>query len=293
MRDVALRTVAGIESACARLRPGVRRLELFQAVREEILDQGVDDVGFGPDCWAIGPDLAVDWANARTRNANPVLAPPCSVSLDVGATLRGYRSDVGRTIFVGEAPPRSAEALGVLREARAVAAPLLASGRRAREVDDATRALIAERGFGPGQWIPSGHGIGLEFHEPPVLGENDETVLLDGAAVTFELAIWMDGDAGAFAEDTVVVRDGGPGMADRRWRRSLDDRLTPQAAAPEARGRAARSATRQAPLAGRWPLGEPPRRSRGCGGPARGSPAALGLRAAPRRDRGGRRTTTR
>ena len=210
MRDVALRTVAGIESACARLRPGVRRLELFQAVREEILAQGVDDVGFGPDCWAVGPDLAVDWANARTRNANPVLAPPCSVSLDVGATLRGYRSDVGRTIFVGEAPPRSAEALGVLRDARAVAAPLLASGRRAREVDDATRALIAERGFGPGQWIPSGHGIGLEFHEPPVLGENDETVLLDGAAVTFELAIWMDGDAGAFAEDTVVVRDGGP-----------------------------------------------------------------------------------
>jgi Xaa-Pro aminopeptidase len=210
MRDVAARTVAGIESACARLRPGVRRLELFQAVREEILAQGVDDVGFGPDCWAIGPEVAVDWANAGTRNANPVLKAPCSVSLDVGAILRGYRSDVGRTIFVGEPPPRSADALGVLREARAAGAPLLATGRRAREVDDVTRALIAERGFGPGQWIPSGHGIGLEFHEPPVLGENDETVLLDGAAVTFELAVWIDGDAGAFAEDTVVVRDGGP-----------------------------------------------------------------------------------
>jgi Xaa-Pro aminopeptidase len=210
MRDVAARTVAGIESACARLRQGVHRLELFQAVRDEILAQGVDDVGFGPDCWAVGPALAVDWANARTRNANPVLTPPCSVSLDVGAILRGYRSDVGRTIFIGEAPPRSAEALAVLREARAAGAPLLATGRRARDVDDATRALIAERGFGRGQWIPSGHGIGLEFHEPPVLGENDDTLLLDGNVVTFELAVWMDGDAGAFAEDTVVVRDGGP-----------------------------------------------------------------------------------
>jgi Xaa-Pro aminopeptidase len=210
MRDVAARTVAGIESACARLRPGVRRLELFQAVREEILAQGVDDVGFGPDCWATGPEVAIDWANARTRNANPVLEAPCSVSLDVGAILRGYRSDVGRTIFVGEPPVRSADALGVLREARAAGAPLLASGRCAREVDDATRALIAKRGFGPGQWIPSGHGIGLEFHEPPVLGENEDTILLDGMTVTFELAIWIDGDAGAFAEDTVVVRDGGP-----------------------------------------------------------------------------------
>ena len=43
-----------------------------------------------------------------------------------------------------------------------------------------------------------------------MLGEADQTVLLDGNVVTFELAIWQDGDAGAFAEDTVVVRDGGP-----------------------------------------------------------------------------------
>ena len=210
MRDVAERTVSGIRAACDRLRAGVRRLELFEAVRAEILAQGVDDVVYGPDCWAIGPSLAIEWSNARSRNANPVLEPPCSVSIDVGASLRGYRSDVGRTIFVGGAPSRSLEAMEVLGEARAAGAPMLVPGRRARDVDDVTRALIAKRGFGPGQWIPSGHGVGLEFHEPPVLGEGDETPLSDGNVVTFELAIWQEADAGAFAEDTVVVRDGGP-----------------------------------------------------------------------------------
>ena len=208
MRDVARRTVAGIQAACERLRPGVGRLELFAAIREEILAQGADDVPYGPDCWAIGPAVSIDWTNAATKNVNDPIEPPCSVSLDVGVSLRGYRADVGRTIWIGEAPPRSAEALAVIAEAREAGAPLLAPGRRAHEVDDATRALIAVRGFGPGQWIPSGHGIGLEFHEAPVLGEADGTPLEDGNVVTFELAIWQDGEAGAFAEDTVVIRQG-------------------------------------------------------------------------------------
>jgi Xaa-Pro aminopeptidase len=210
MRDVATRTLAGMRAACSRLKPGVRRLELFQAVREEILAQGVDDVVYGPDCWALGPSVSVDWMTATTKNQNPVLAAPCSVSIDLGASLRGYRADVGRTIWVGAAPTRSAEALVAIREARVAGAPLLAAGRRACDVDDVTRAVIAEHGFGPGQWIPSGHGIGLELHEPPTLGEADQTTLDDGNVVTFELAIWQDGVAGAFAEDTVVIRKDGP-----------------------------------------------------------------------------------
>jgi Xaa-Pro aminopeptidase len=209
MRDIARRTVAGIRAACERLRPGLGRLDLFAAIREEILARGAGDVPYGPDCWAIGPAVAIDWANAATKNVNDPIEAPSSVSLDVGASLRGYRADVGRTIWVGEAPARSAEALAVIAAAREAGAPLLTPGRRAHEVDDMTRAVIAEAGFGPGQWIPSGHGIGLEFHEPPVLGEADKTVLEDGNVVSFELAIWQQGVAGAFAEDTVVIRESG------------------------------------------------------------------------------------
>jgi Xaa-Pro aminopeptidase len=209
MRDVARRTAAGIRAACERLAPGVSRLELFAAVRAEILAQGVDDVPYGPDCWAIGPSVSIDWTNASTKNLDDRLEPPCSVSLDVGAALKGYRADVGRTIWVGDAPPRSANALSVIAEARADGAPHLSPGRHAHEVDDVTRALIAARGFGPGHWIPSGHGIGLEFHEPPVLGENDRTTLVERNVVTFELGIWDDSGAGAFAEDTVVIRESG------------------------------------------------------------------------------------
>ena len=209
MRETAQRTIRGITSACARLHAGLTRRDLLGAIRDEILAQDVDDVSYGPDCWAIGPHVAIDWSNAATKNTNPVLTPPCSVSLDVGATLRGYGADVGRTIFVGDAPPRSAEALAAISEARVAGMPALAPGRLAYEVDEMTRAVIRARGFGPGQWIPSGHGIGLELHEPPTLGEKDETPLENGNVVTFELAIWQEGVAGAFAEDTVVIFEHG------------------------------------------------------------------------------------
>lgn len=205
MRMAAGRTNSGIREACARLHPGVTRLQLLSAVRDEILAQGIDDIAFGPDCWAIGPEVAIDWSNAATKNADPPLTPPCSVSLDVGARLSGYGADVGRTIFIGDPPARSAEALTAITEARLAGAPALRPGRLAHEVDELTRAVIADHGFGPGQWIPSGHGIGLELHEPPVLGERDKTPLSQGNVVTFELAIWQQGVAGAFAEDTVVI----------------------------------------------------------------------------------------
>lgn len=209
MRDVARRTVAGIKAACAKVTIGVGYREFLACVRQEILATGVSDIPYGPDAWATGPSVSIDWANANNRNRDAILQPPLALSLDVGASLRGYRSDVGRTIWFGEPSFESAAALAVIREARAVGLPYLVPGARAHEVDDATRGFIAQRGFGAGQWIPSGHGIGLEFHDPPVLGEKDETLLTDGNVVTYELAIWEEGRASAFAEDTVVIREGG------------------------------------------------------------------------------------
>lgn len=209
MRDVAQRTVAGIKAACAQVGPGVGYREFLACVRREILATGVSDIPYGPDAWATGPSVSIDWANAHNRSRDFILNAPLALSLDVGASLSGYRSDVGRTIWFGEPSFESAAALDVIREARAVGLPCLTPGARAHEVDDATRAFIAQRGFGAGQWIPSGHGIGLEFHDPPVLGEKDDTILADGNVVTYELAIWEEGRASAFAEDTVVIREGG------------------------------------------------------------------------------------
>jgi len=210
LRKAARLTAGAIRDACGELRNGISRLDLLAAVERQLLAAGVDRVVYGPDIWAIGPAISVDWSSPATLYADPVLIPPCSVSLDVGVSFRGYRADVGRTIFIGGVPPRSAEALDTLREARRVGVAALRPGRRAEEVDAITRSLIVERGFGAGFWIPSGHGIGLEIHEAPILRAGDRTVFQAGNVVNFELAIWQDGVAGAFAEDTVVIRDDGP-----------------------------------------------------------------------------------
>ena len=210
MRDVAQATVTGIRAACREVSLGIRYRDFLAAVRAGIIAAGADDVPYGPDAWASGPKLSIDWSNAANKSQNPVLEAPLALSIDVGATLRGYRSDVGRTIWFGAPSFESAEALSVIREARQVGLPFLMPGKRAHEVDDATRAHIASRGFGDGQWIPSGHGIGLEFHDPPVLGEQDRSVLTEGNVLSYELAIWETGRASAFAEDTLVIREGGP-----------------------------------------------------------------------------------
>lgn len=209
MRDVARKTVAGIQAACRNLSPGVRYRDFLAEIRFGIMAAGVDSVPYGPDAWATGPTVSIDWTNAGNRSQDPVLEPPLALSLDVGASLRGYRSDVGRTIWIGEPSFESARALGVIREARSIGLPFLVPGLPAKRVDDATRSYIAHHGFGAGQWIPSGHGIGLEFHDPPVLGEQDQTLLAEGNVLAYELAIWESGRASAFAEDTVVIQEDG------------------------------------------------------------------------------------
>jgi Xaa-Pro aminopeptidase len=133
--------------------------------------------------------------------------------LDFGAQVQGYRSDMTRTLFVGEpsARDRSLFELVAAAQSASIAAvagavwtggPLL-SGRAA---DGAARAVIEAAGYGERFGHGTGHGIGLATHELPSLGRRAPDDPLPSPTVfSVEPGVYLDGETGVRIEDLVAV----------------------------------------------------------------------------------------
>jgi Xaa-Pro aminopeptidase len=102
-----------------------------------------------------------------------------------------------------------AEVHAIVREAQAAARAVVRPGVAIREVDRAARAVIEAAGYGERFFHRTGHGIGLEVHEPPYAEEQDPTVLEPGMTFSVEPGIYLDGRLGVRIEDIVAVTDDG------------------------------------------------------------------------------------
>jgi Xaa-Pro aminopeptidase len=105
--------------------------------------------------------------------------------------------------------PEFGAAFGVLEEAQAVGRAAVAPGVSAQDVDRATRAVIADAGYGDYFIHRTGHGIGLEGHEHPYIVEGNELPLETGMAFSIEPGIYLPGEFGMRIEDIVAVAAGG------------------------------------------------------------------------------------
>src|SRR5207244_1141599 len=167
-----------------------RRLEF------ELYEAGSERLAYAPDLYAVGPRTSVVWSSDALGDPDAPIRAPASVSVDVGAVHRSYRSDIGRTVFIGEPPPGQEEALRTAR---------LAATRAPEALGPGARTTLEEAGLGDAFWIPSGHGIGLEIHEPPRFRKGVTLRVPERAVVIVEIAAWREGMTAAFWEDDVVV----------------------------------------------------------------------------------------
>jgi Xaa-Pro aminopeptidase len=151
-------------------------------------------VGSGPN--AASPHHG---AGERTIEASDV------VVLDFGGKAQGYCSDITRTVFVGEPDEERRRVYEVVRSAQQAAFEAVRPGVAAQDVDRAARAVIEEAGYGDRFLHRTGHGIGLEVHEPPYLVEGNETPLEVGMTFSDEPGIYVEGRFGVRIEDQVVV----------------------------------------------------------------------------------------
>lgn len=127
------------------------------------------------------------------------------VVLDGGAVVRGYISDITRTVAIGPVDDEARAIHAVVEQAnlagrRAAALP----GASGDSIDRAARSVIEAAGYGPAFLHRTGHGIGREVHEPPFIVAGSTAVLPVGATFTVEPGIYLDGRLGVRIEDDLV-----------------------------------------------------------------------------------------
>jgi Xaa-Pro dipeptidase len=136
------------------------------------------------------------------------------ILIDTGCRLDGYNSDITRTYMLDEPTAEIQRVWDVEKEAQAAAFDAARIGAPCSSVDDAARAVVIRRGFGPDYKLPgiphrTGHGIGLEVHESPNLVRGDETKLAPGMCFSNEPMIVFPGKFGIRLEDHFYMTDKG------------------------------------------------------------------------------------
>ena len=152
------------------------------------------------------------------------------VLLDVGCSLHGYQSDISRSFIYGADPtPEQAKVASQVRRGQDIAMAAAKVGAPAGSVDDAVRRAYESWGYGPGDKLPgtphrTGHGIGMEGHEPVNLVHGEMTPLAPGMCFSNEPGIYLPGKFGIRFEDCFHMTDAGakfftipPPSIDQPW----------------------------------------------------------------------------
>ena len=163
---------------------------------------GADDVGFDTIV-ATGPHAA----RPHHEPSHAVIEDGHLVIIDFGAELDGYRSDMTRTIRVGEVSRELHTMFEVVREAQECGVNAVTAGVVGSDVDAAVRRVFAREGLEDEFIHGTGHGIGLYIHEPPILSPRCTAVLGVNEVVTVEPGLYRYGVGGVRIEDLVVVTD--------------------------------------------------------------------------------------
>ena len=186
------------------VQPGITEQAIAAEIVYQHLRRGASAMSFDPIV-AAGPRGALPHARPSGRP----LAAGDLVVIDMGGVLDGYCSDLTRTLAVGEPGDDARRAYGVVQGAQRAAIDAARAGMTGRELDAVARAVIDGAGLGEAFSHSLGHGVGLDVHEWPRLSQQVEHRLPEGATVTIEPGVYLEGRFGVRIEDVVVVRDGG------------------------------------------------------------------------------------
>ncbi|PLX85746.1 MAG: integrase [Desulfuromonas sp.] len=141
--------------------------------------------------------------------SNRVIRAGELVTVDFGTRFGGYHSDETVTVAVGDVSPRLREIYDVVLEAHDRAIAAVKPGVPLREIDDAARDFIVERGLGDYFGHGTGHGVGLEVHEYPTVSPRSDETAREGMVFTVEPGVYIPELGGVRIEDMVLVTAAG------------------------------------------------------------------------------------
>ncbi|MEI8135090.1 MAG: Xaa-Pro peptidase family protein [bacterium] len=129
------------------------------------------------------------------------------VTLDFGVRYKGFNSDMTRTVAIGKVSTELQKMYDVVRVAQQRAIDKARPGMNGRELDSVARDYITLHGYGSKFGHGTGHGLGIEVHEIPVIAQRGERFTLEpGQVFTIEPGIYIEGIGGVRIEDDVVMR---------------------------------------------------------------------------------------
>ena len=215
----ALQRAAGhadaiVEAIADRIVPGITESQVARWIFDAFEAAG------DTDAWAIVA-AGANSALPHHFTSDQVIGDDTVVMLDLGASAGGYVSDITRTYCIGAPPDGFPPIFDTVNAARAAAIAAVRPGAIPDDVDRAARSLIEAAGYGPQFVHRTGHGVGLEVHEPPYIVSGNREPLQPGMTHSIEPGIYLPGRFGVRLEDLVAVTADGARRLNRApidWR---------------------------------------------------------------------------
>ena len=203
LKENALIDDRAMQAGFAAIKEGVTELEIGEAINKHFISEGAKPqfciVGSGPN----GAFPHHHTGNRKVEYGDVVL-------IDIGGRKGTFPSDMTRMSVLGEPPEGYLEIHAIVERAVQAAIAAAKPGVMAKEVDAAARGVISEAGYGDYFVHRTGHGLGIDIHEPPYITATSEVVLDEGMVFSIEPGIYLQGRFGVRLEEIVILRADGP-----------------------------------------------------------------------------------
>ncbi|MDP7554413.1 MAG: aminopeptidase P family protein [Candidatus Thioglobus sp.] len=187
----------------AAIKEGVSEIEIGEAINSHFISEGAKPqfciVGSGPN----GAFPHHHTGDKKVKQGDAVL-------IDIGGRKGTFPSDMTRMSVLGEPPEGYLEIHDIVERAVQAALSTAKPGIMAKDVDAAARNVITEAGYGEFFVHRTGHGLGIDIHEPPYITATSEVVLDEGMVFSIEPGIYLQGRFGVRLEEIVILRADGP-----------------------------------------------------------------------------------
>lgn len=186
------------------IKVGVTEKEVALELDHYMLSHGADSLSF--------ETIAISGANTSKPHGVPTdkkIEHGDFVTMDYGAVVNGYHSDMTRTVAVGAASDEQKKIYKIVFEAQLAVLRVLKNGVKCSDADKAARDVITEAGYGEYFRHSTGHGVGIEIHEKPFISPKSTATLRSGNVVTDEPGIYIPGKFGVRIEDMALITKNG------------------------------------------------------------------------------------
>ena len=203
LKENALIDDRAMQAGFAAIKEGVSELEIGEAINKHFISEGAKPqfciVGSGPN----GAFPHHHTGDRKVKKGDAVL-------IDIGGRKGTFPSDMTRMSVLGHPPEGYLEIHAIVERAVKAALSAARPGVMAKDVDAAARSVITEAGYGEFFVHRTGHGLGIDIHEPPYITATSEVVLDEGMVVSIEPGIYLQGRFGVRLEEIVILRTDGP-----------------------------------------------------------------------------------